>query len=996
MPAPSPRDLELVREAVSHHHEFVYRVAYRFLRNSADAEDVTQAVFLRLLQTAGSFATAEHPRAWLARAAIHRSMDWRRMEDRRRQRESVWADRAAERKKTPEEPMNLQEVEDAISSLPDELRVPVVLHYREGLKYREIAEVCDCPEGTVARRISLAKSRLRRRLQVGGAAGAALSVDSALRASDQVQAPGQLADRIVAAVEKRFGELSGPLPAGPALLGTGSSAAIALGIAVVLLPVGWIALERAASSRRSATAVVSAETAPADLQRGPDGALERGPIVRAPEEPTANASAATDPAPEATAEQNAADTAASKPPIVVGWVHDDRGRPIEGVKVDLLAGSASCSSCHAAGAGGAVTDATGYYEISPTGGGSAGEAAFRLSLLSRKVGLSGTQVQSGGMAPPALVEWIQPAPTLADDIIAQKLAEADLQKMRLAEATVRLEKEQLEYTRAFGILNGQMATEWNAVVTAESALVEADAAKYFYSSALSFAGSISPCPISGQAGGPPELHVAAHAAGFEAETSEPFGLLEGQPQEVDLVLRPSLPLAGIVLDASGSPVPGATVSVIAHGAIRSLLPGATLPSEALQATTGEDGGFAFESLPQGVYALRATVSGQTATVEGVASTGSPGVTLRFPVTGSVLVDIWREEAGKPGSGYRVEVRKGGWLVAEAVADEGGSAKLEGLLPGDYLVNTFHENSGSRQSRARAEVTVTGGHETPLRLRVAAKVRVEGFIEGEVPLREDEKLNVLAVPIRDEPGIAGQPKGAAVAADGSFAFASGLAPGKYAFFAKRCAKDSTHTLACALHEISAEGVSPEVRLKIAQEAPARLAVTVEDAAGAAVEDAVARVYWAGTREAAGEAHIGAAGRGSLEAPAGTFDVEASAPGLEPVRLEGIALAPGEPKEIRIPLGVAARAAEPAADLQSIAGGAGAFTLLDGIRLGTFLDLLASSGGGTIEASPEAIQSGALDHAKIQGAGIGADLLEPALEPAGLRAVDRRGRGVLVPR
>jgi len=997
MPAPSPRDLELVRDAVSHHHEFVYRVAYRFLRNSADAEDVTQAVFLRLLQTVGSFATAEHPRAWLARAAIHRAMDWRRMEERRRQRENVWADRAAERKKDLEEPMNLQEVEDAISSLPDELRVPVVLHYREGLKYREIAEVCDCPEGTVARRISLAKTRLRRRIQVGGAAAAALSVDSALRASEEVQAPGQLADRIVAAVEKRFGELSGPLPAGPALAGTGSSVAIALGIAVVLLPVGWIALERAASSRRgNAPAVVSAETAPADLPRAPDGALERGPIARSPEA-APGAASATEPAPEDPAGESAAEPATSKPPIVVGWVHDDRGRPIEGAKVDLLSGSTSCSSCHTEGAraGGAVTDAAGYYEIAPAGGASMGDSLFRMALEDRKLGLSGAQVQSGGMAPPALVEWIQPAPASVDDVVARKLAELDVQKMKLAEATARLERKQLEYTRAYGVLDRQVASagEWNAVVTAETALVEADAIKYFYSSAVSFAASRSSCLLSGQEGGPPELHVAAHAPGFEAESSEPFGLLEGQSQRVDLVLRESLPLAGIVLDPSGAPVAGASVSVIAHGAIRRGAPGAPLPAGAASATSGEDGGFAFDSLPRGVYALRATAPGQPASVEAVGVTGGPAVVLSFPLTGSLLVEVGREATGEPASGYRVEARKGSWLAAEGVTDESGHVRLEGLLPGDCLLNTFHENSGSRQSRARATTSVAGGEEVPVRLDVASKVRVDGIVEGTLPLRDGEQLNVLAVPLRPEPGIAGQPKAAGVLENGSFSF-SGLAPGKYAFFVKRCAESSTQVVACALQEV-VTGASPAVRIEIPSGAPGRFAVALEDAAGAPIPGAIARVFWAGTRELAGEAVAGR-GRMSIEAPAGRFDVEASVPGLEPGRLENLALAPGETKEVRIAPGAASLPAEPAADLQGLLGGAGSVTLLDSVRLGTLLGLIESSGGAGIETSPEALLGGALDHAKVEGAGVAADLLEAALEPAGLRAVDRRGRATLVPR
>ena len=45
----------------------------------------------------------------------------------------------------------------ALSELPEELRLPVVLHYREGLKYREIAEALECPQGTVATRVANAK-----------------------------------------------------------------------------------------------------------------------------------------------------------------------------------------------------------------------------------------------------------------------------------------------------------------------------------------------------------------------------------------------------------------------------------------------------------------------------------------------------------------------------------------------------------------------------------------------------------------------------------------------------------------------------------------------------------------------------------------------------------------------------------------------------------------------------------------------------------------------
>ena len=54
-------------------------------------------------------------------------------------------------------------VRDAIASLPEPLRVVVVLREYEGLKFREIAEVLDTPEGTVKSRMTDALEQLRRK-----------------------------------------------------------------------------------------------------------------------------------------------------------------------------------------------------------------------------------------------------------------------------------------------------------------------------------------------------------------------------------------------------------------------------------------------------------------------------------------------------------------------------------------------------------------------------------------------------------------------------------------------------------------------------------------------------------------------------------------------------------------------------------------------------------------------------------------------------------------
>ena len=93
---------QALREAVEHHTSMVYRVAHRVLGNSADAEDVTQDVFLKLLKLSQSNnASARIPstseiRAWLARVTLNQALNQRRNTKSRKQRERVWTERRKE------------------------------------------------------------------------------------------------------------------------------------------------------------------------------------------------------------------------------------------------------------------------------------------------------------------------------------------------------------------------------------------------------------------------------------------------------------------------------------------------------------------------------------------------------------------------------------------------------------------------------------------------------------------------------------------------------------------------------------------------------------------------------------------------------------------------------------------------------------------------------------------------------------------------------------
>lgn len=145
--------------AIDEFGPLVYRLAYRILGNPADAEDAAQEVFLKFLRIRrGGRITDE--RAWLAVTALNTARNLQRGDRNRRRRESQWAERS-HRTSGEARDGDTGEIWSAVESLPDELKIPLILHYQEGFKYREIADALHCPSGTVATRIASAKERLR-------------------------------------------------------------------------------------------------------------------------------------------------------------------------------------------------------------------------------------------------------------------------------------------------------------------------------------------------------------------------------------------------------------------------------------------------------------------------------------------------------------------------------------------------------------------------------------------------------------------------------------------------------------------------------------------------------------------------------------------------------------------------------------------------------------------------------------------------------------------
>jgi RNA polymerase sigma-70 factor (ECF subfamily) len=146
----------------------LYRFCYRLCGRAADAEDLTQEVFLAAYTGLDRFEGRSSVATWLYRIALYR---WRAMRQSLRA-ETVTLDEEMSVLSLSSDPeqSGLARVflSRALNALPEDLREALLLVKAEGLKYREAAEVLGIPQGTVQYRVSEAMARLRTQLQEPG------------------------------------------------------------------------------------------------------------------------------------------------------------------------------------------------------------------------------------------------------------------------------------------------------------------------------------------------------------------------------------------------------------------------------------------------------------------------------------------------------------------------------------------------------------------------------------------------------------------------------------------------------------------------------------------------------------------------------------------------------------------------------------------------------------------------------------------------------------
>ncbi|MBE7008488.1 MAG: sigma-70 family RNA polymerase sigma factor [Ruminococcaceae bacterium] len=149
-----------VDETFQKYGDRVFSAAFSVCRNRADADDVTQDVFLKYHTTDMDYESEEHIRAWLIRVAINRAKDiagsfWRR-------NKVAWEEYMDDLPfETPED----KGLFEAVMRLPDKYRVVIHLFYYEDYSVEEIAQILKSPTGTVKSQLSRGRMLLKNMLE---------------------------------------------------------------------------------------------------------------------------------------------------------------------------------------------------------------------------------------------------------------------------------------------------------------------------------------------------------------------------------------------------------------------------------------------------------------------------------------------------------------------------------------------------------------------------------------------------------------------------------------------------------------------------------------------------------------------------------------------------------------------------------------------------------------------------------------------------------------
>ena len=146
---------EFFVQEIDAHSGMLYRVAFTILRNNEACKDALQDTALKAWEKRATLRDEQLFRTWITRILINACYDTRR-----KSRRVVFLEDIPEPSAPPPDPT----LALVLKTLPDKLRLPLMLCYMEGMSYEEAAAALHIPLTTLRSRIHRAKKELRKEL----------------------------------------------------------------------------------------------------------------------------------------------------------------------------------------------------------------------------------------------------------------------------------------------------------------------------------------------------------------------------------------------------------------------------------------------------------------------------------------------------------------------------------------------------------------------------------------------------------------------------------------------------------------------------------------------------------------------------------------------------------------------------------------------------------------------------------------------------------------
>ena len=162
-------DVQAFEELMQSHESRIYAIVLRMMGNREDAQDCAQEAMVRIYRAMGSFKGQSALATWIYRITMNSCLDELR---RRKARKVTSLDSLVDNGWSPTDTGDTPEehglrvekqnaLNQAIQSLPDDMRAAIILRDVKGYSYDEIASILDANVGTIKSRISRGREKLR-------------------------------------------------------------------------------------------------------------------------------------------------------------------------------------------------------------------------------------------------------------------------------------------------------------------------------------------------------------------------------------------------------------------------------------------------------------------------------------------------------------------------------------------------------------------------------------------------------------------------------------------------------------------------------------------------------------------------------------------------------------------------------------------------------------------------------------------------------------------